>query len=78
MTPMLYIRERVFQVTTQTEWAESLGVAQSTVSRWESGLSKPESDVLLRLRSLAYQWDIQWNDDWFFAAPSPAAEEAAE
>jgi transcriptional regulator with XRE-family HTH domain len=42
----------------QAEFAQRLGVSQTTVSRWESGRQIPESGVRIQLRELIYQLSL--------------------
>jgi transcriptional regulator with XRE-family HTH domain len=42
----------------QAEFAQRLGVSQTTVSRWESGRQLPEASVQIRLRELLYQFKL--------------------
>ncbi len=46
---------RVKKNISQQDIAEELGVARSAVSKWESGLSQPGADSLIKL---AYMLDI--------------------
>lgn len=67
MTPMKHIRKNIFRLR-QHEFAARIGVAQSTVSRWENGAAS-SSDEMSAIRSLAQEMQIAWNDAWFFEVP---------
>ena len=73
MTPMKHIRKVVFQMT-QKDFADRIGVAQSTVSRWDNGAA-PTLSEMSSVRELAQEQSIPWDDSWFFEIP---ATEAAE
>ncbi|RUM40164.1 MAG: hypothetical protein DSY80_10700 [Desulfocapsa sp.] len=68
MTPMQFIRKQIFKVDTQLEMAELLGYQQATISRYESGwrISAVSQE---RIRRLAVDRGIAWNNDWFFSVP---------
>lgn len=74
-TPARYIRERVFRAPSQTAFATMLGYKQATVSRWESGVDPISRAAQERIRALARERGIKWNDLWFFEVP--ADDEAA-
>jgi transcriptional regulator with XRE-family HTH domain len=72
MTPARFIREQVFGVETQREWAKMLGYRQPTISRYETGqpLSSKAQD---RIRRLARKRRIEWDNNWFFEIPEEVA-----
>lgn len=67
MSAIRHIRKNVFQLG-QKEFAEVAGVTQSTVSRWENGVS-PSLDELERIRVAAFGRGIEWSDALFFESP---------
>jgi DNA-binding transcriptional regulator YiaG len=67
MNPMKFIRKEVFGVS-QAVMAGIAGVAQTTVSRWESGEMEPNRMEMDRIREAARDRSIPWNDKWFFEA----------
>ncbi len=67
MNAIRHIRKNVFQLG-QKEFAEVAGVTQSTVSRWENGVS-PSLDELERIRVAAFDRGIEWSDALFFESP---------
>src|SRR5262245_34764369 len=71
MTPARYIRERIFGVTSQTEFARLLGYEQPSISRFESGLPLSRS-AQERIRRLAAKRRITWDNNWFFEVPRDA------
>lgn len=75
MSAIRHIRKNVFQLG-QKEFAEVAGVTQSTVSRWENGVS-PSLDELERIRVAAFGRGIEWSDALFFESPvGPSSGEA--
>lgn len=65
MKPITHIRKKVFGMS-QAQFAEALGVSQSTVSRWDSGTAVPTQTEMEAIRELASKRSIEWNDSWFF------------
>lgn len=65
MNAIEYIR-RVRLGLSQTALAEIASVDQSTVSRWENGLSEPTRDQMGVIRAFALAQGIEWQDRWFF------------
>jgi hypothetical protein len=76
VTPARYIRECVFCVPTQWQFAEMLGYAQATVSRMETGEIQLGPKAQRRIRDLAKQRRVSWNDSWFFEVPKGASRRA--
>ncbi|WP_173995079.1 helix-turn-helix transcriptional regulator [Agrobacterium tumefaciens] len=72
MNEIRHIRKDLFKVS-QAEFAAALGVAQSTVSRWERGVP-PSLDEMKEIRSVAIERGIDWSDSYFFCPPKEAAE----
>lgn len=74
MSPLLYIRKKVFGLT-QQEFAGIAGVQQSTVSRWENGDAAPSLDEMNRIRAEAAKRKLKrkWDDRLFFAEPPKAS-----
>ena len=67
MTPALYIRKHIFQMT-QADMAEVLGCVQPTVHRYEiNGFFPVEAQK--KVRALAAERGLEWNDSWFFEVP---------
>lgn len=71
MTPIQFIRKSVLGMT-QTEFANLAGVAQATVSRWESGGMAPSQREMAKIRAAAQKAGKPWNDAWFFEVPKAA------
>lgn len=69
-----HIRKDVFGLS-QAAFAELAGVSQATVSRWETGEFEPNRDDLQRIREAAISAGKDWQDRWFFEAPSEAVGE---
>jgi transcriptional regulator with XRE-family HTH domain len=69
-TPARFIREQVFRLRTQQEFADALGYEQPTISRFENGLPFSAS-AQRRIRELAAQRGVPWNNNWFFEVPAP-------
>ncbi|MCZ7927345.1 MULTISPECIES: helix-turn-helix domain-containing protein [Agrobacterium] len=72
MNEIRHIRKTLFAVS-QSDFAAILGVAQSTVSRWEGGVA-PSLEEMRAIRSAAFEREIVWNDSYFFQIPKEAAE----
>jgi transcriptional regulator with XRE-family HTH domain len=73
MSALRRIRQEVFGLTL-TEMAAIAGVAQSTISKWENGIHRPDFQAMARIRSAALERQLAWDDAWLFdAAPSPQA-----
>jgi len=70
-TPAKHIRECVFGIRTQSEFADLLGYEQATVSRFENGMPF-SSGAMKRIRELAAKRAIKWDNNWFFEAPKPS------
>lgn len=71
-SPGLYIRTKVFGFASQRAFAEALGYEQPTVSRWENGEAF-SSEAQRRIRKLASEKKIEWDNNWFFEVPKVAA-----
>ena len=54
---------------TQRQLADTLGVANTSVSNWEKGLSRPDADMIQKLCACLH---LQAND--FYGTTQPAAE----
>lgn len=67
MTPARYIRESIFGIPTQHQFAAMLGYSQANISRFESDRLSREAQE--RIRDLAKGRGIKWNDSWFFEVP---------
>lgn len=70
MPPFLAIRTQVFDMS-QKEFADLLGVAQGTVSRWERPIDNemvllPDYADLMKIRDAAKRRGLQWHDSWFW------------
>jgi len=73
MNAILHIRKNVFHLK-QREFAEVVGVRQSTVSRWERGESFPSLNEMAMIRAAARESGRRWQDRWFFDPPTPKRE----
>lgn len=75
MNPIEHIRKNVFGMT-QKEFADAIGVAQPSVSRWERGVpfAHPEMKAI---RSVARERGLEWDDRWFFETPASQTSEVA-
>jgi transcriptional regulator with XRE-family HTH domain len=65
MNRFLHIRLTVFGCS-QNELSRISGIAQSLISRWESGKRTPGLVNLAKLRAAALARGIAWDDRWFF------------
>lgn len=72
MTPARYIREHVFGIRTQREFAEALGYEQATISRFEGG-HPFSAEAQKRIRELAARCGVDWDNNWFFEVPPSRA-----
>lgn len=70
--PITHIRTKVLGCSTQEAFAKLIGVQQSTVSRWENGM-EPDRASLSRIREVAIERGVQWDDRWFFEVPQESA-----
>jgi transcriptional regulator with XRE-family HTH domain len=68
MNSMAHIRKNIFKLT-QPQMAAVACVAQSLVSRWETGDRFPDIQDMDRIRKHAHSLGIKWDDSWFFEAP---------
>jgi transcriptional regulator with XRE-family HTH domain len=68
-TPAQYIRETVFGLKSQREFAQLLGYEQATISRFENGSRRLNVEAQLRIRAAAKKQRLQWDDSWFFDVP---------
>lgn len=75
MNTLKFIRTKIFNVSSQSDFAIEIEVAQSTISRWENGAA-PSLDEMQKVRSAAQKRGLPWNDSWFFE-PAPSHEVAA-
>lgn len=71
LSPPRYIRECVFRIHTQSEFARLLAYTQATISRIESGDMDIGPEYQRRVRRLASDRGIEWSDSWFFEVPKP-------
>lgn len=71
-SPITHIRTKVFDCATQEAFAKLIGRQQSTVSRWENGM-EPDRASLARIREVAIERGIHWDDRWFFEVPQESA-----
>jgi transcriptional regulator with XRE-family HTH domain len=69
MKPITHIRKNVLGLS-QKALADVAGVSQATVSRWEHGALEPNRDEMDLIRSKAIDAGKDWDDRWFFEAPS--------
>ena len=53
------IRQRLF--ITQEDFAEEIGVAFSTVNRWEGGKSKPNMTAMKKIKELCLRNNIEYS-----------------
>lgn len=68
-TPFRFIREHVFGIASQHEFAAALGYEQATVSRFENGVRRISVECQERIRALARARGIEWDNNWFFDVP---------
>jgi len=73
MSALRRIRQEIFGIN-QAEMASIADVSQGTVSKWESGLANPSLDEMARIRAVAAERQIAWDDSWFFEIPQEAAQ----
>lgn len=81
-TPAKFIRERIFGISTQEEFADMLGCAQATISRYETGELRLSRDAQDAIRLAARERGLRWDNNWFFDIPtdldaSPCGDRAA-
>lgn len=74
MSQIKYIRENVFKMKRQQDFADAIGVDQSAVSRWENGGS-PSLEAMTAIREAAKARKIRWNDSLFFSPSKPVGAE---
>ena len=67
MNSAIFIRKSIFNLT-QRNFSQLLGVTQPTVHRWEESGIIP-SKYQRKVRELAIEQGISWNDSWFFSIP---------
>lgn len=68
-TPARYIREQIFCVETQGQFGDLLGVTQETISRYETGALRLNVQAQDRIRKLAAERGIDWDNNWFYDIP---------
>lgn len=66
------IRKEILKLS-QKEMADLTGVAQTTVSRWETGVLAPNRDEMIRIRQAAKDKGASWSDTLFFEIGESAA-----
>lgn len=69
ITPLRYIRKHVFRMQ-QQEFADHLGRSRVNVSKYETGLVPLPYEIMERVRGLASEREIAWDDRWFFEVPA--------
>jgi transcriptional regulator with XRE-family HTH domain len=74
---LLHIRKSILKISQQA-MADIAGTTQASVSRWETGEQEPSLSEMGRIRDAALARGLEWNDRWFFDAPSSPAESLAE
>jgi transcriptional regulator with XRE-family HTH domain len=72
MNILRHIRADVFGLT-QIEFAALTGVAQATISRWETGELHPGLPEMQRIRDEAIRRGFEWDDSLFFEAGASAS-----
>ena len=70
--PIVFIRKSVCRMT-QAKFAELAGVAQGTVSKWESGTLSPSLVDLTKIRERVQHAGYAWSDSWLFECPTQVA-----
>lgn len=68
MSPLEHIRKNVFRAS-QAEFAEIAGTTQASVSRWEKGEQEPGLTEMARIRQVAADRGLPWDDSWFWQVP---------
>lgn len=76
MGPIEHIRKKILGVS-QADLAGIAGTTQATVSRWENGQLEPSRVELALIRDAVARQGLDWNDSWFFEAPTPSEQESA-
>ena len=79
MSPLRSLRQRLKM--TQTALAAELGVDESTIGRWETGVRRPDLGALRpALQRLCVARGLAWNDRFLFepAELAPAATPSAD
>lgn len=72
LAPFRYIRETVFGEPKAMTFAEALGIDSGHLSRLEHGNGAPSHDLMVRVRTLALDRGLAWEDRFFFEVPSSA------
>jgi len=75
--PIHAIRKKLLGMT-QIQFATLTGVAQATVSRWESGALEPTRAEMRTIRNAVLASGQHWNDAWFFDPVEQVAIEDVE
>ena len=68
LTPPKFVRLRVFKMT-QAVYAEALGLAQGTVSKWESAGKFTSVDGQERVLDYCDRHGIPFKEQWLFRIP---------
>jgi hypothetical protein len=76
-TPAQHIREDVFQIRSQREFAELLGYEQATISRFETGARRLTVEAQMRIQAAAKKRRIKWDNNWFFEVPEQSERRVA-
>lgn len=78
VTPFRYIREIAFAEPVAARFAEAISISRPHLSRLERG-ERPSHDLMTRVRTLASDRQVRWDDAWFFEVPAAGgAEQDAE
>ena len=71
ITPARFIRETIFGIKRQAEFAELLGYEQPTISRFETGM-RLSAEAQERILHLARARNIPFDSNWFWNVPDGA------
>ena len=77
-TPIRHIRERIFEISSQSHFGRLIGVDQSHICRLENGRAAITYNVQLKIIDAADALGIDLDANLFFYVPDDAAAAARE